>query len=81
MPVLTKVLSNRNKMSHLAKIYVSSIVVIGAMVTLVELARWQSQDIFRFVCYLALAIFASRLKEALGFAPFDVEAQIPHAFG
>jgi len=65
MPVLTKVLSNRNKMSHLAKIYVSSIVVIGAMVTLVELARWQSQDIFRFVCYLALAIFASRLKVSL----------------
>ena len=65
MPVLTKVLSNRNKMSHLAKIYVSSIVVIGAMVTLVELARWQSQDIVRFVCYLALAIFASRLKVSL----------------
>ena len=63
--MLTKVLSNRNKMSHLAKIYVSSIVVIGAMVTLVELARWQSQDIFRFVCYLALAIFASRLKVSL----------------
>lgn len=62
---MTKVLSNRNKMSHLAKIYVSSIVVIGAMVTLVELARWQSQDIFRFVCYLALAIFASRLKVSL----------------
>jgi diguanylate cyclase (GGDEF)-like protein/putative nucleotidyltransferase with HDIG domain len=65
MPVVTKVLSNRNKMSHLAKIYVSSIVVIGAMVTLVELARWQSQDIVRFVCYLALAIFASRLKVSL----------------
>jgi diguanylate cyclase (GGDEF)-like protein/putative nucleotidyltransferase with HDIG domain len=65
MPVLTKVLSNRNKMSLLAKIYVSSIVVIGAMVTLVELARWQSQDIVRFVCYLALAIFASRLKVSL----------------
>jgi len=62
---LTKVLSNRNKMSLLAKIYVSSIVVIGAMVTLVELARWQSQDIVRFVCYLALAIFASRLKVSL----------------
>jgi diguanylate cyclase (GGDEF)-like protein/putative nucleotidyltransferase with HDIG domain len=65
MPVLTKVLSNRNKMSHLAKIYVSAIVVIGAMVTLVELARWQSQDTVRFLCYLALAIFASRLKVSL----------------
>ena len=65
MPVLTKVLSNRNKMSYLAKIYVSSIVVIGAMVTLVELAHWQSQDLVRFVCYLALAIFASRLKVSL----------------
>src|ERR1700733_12455742 len=65
MPVLTKVLSNRNKMSHLAKIYVSAIVVIGAMVTLVELARWQSQDTVRFLCYLALAIVASRLKVSL----------------
>ncbi|MGA2877986.1 MAG: HD domain-containing phosphohydrolase [Bryobacteraceae bacterium] len=52
-------------MSLIAKIYVSSIVVIGAMVTLVELARWQSQDLVRFVCYLALAIFASRLKVSL----------------
>ncbi len=63
--VLTNTLTNRNRMSLVAKIYISSIVFIGAMVTVVELARWQSQDIFRFVCYLVLAILASRLKVSL----------------
>jgi diguanylate cyclase (GGDEF)-like protein/putative nucleotidyltransferase with HDIG domain len=52
-------------MSPIAKIYVSAIVAIGAMVTVVELARWESQDLFRFLCYLALAIVASRLKVSL----------------
>jgi diguanylate cyclase (GGDEF)-like protein/putative nucleotidyltransferase with HDIG domain len=52
-------------MSTIAKIYVAAIVVIGAAVTLTELTRWESQDLFRFVCYLALAIWASRLKVSL----------------
>ena len=52
-------------MSFIAKIYVSTIVVIGAVVTLIELTRWESQDLLRFLCYLALAIGASRLKVSL----------------
>ena len=52
-------------MSLIAKIYVTAIVVIGAAVTLSELTRWQSQDLFRFLCYLALATAASRLKVSL----------------
>src|ERR1700733_16037598 len=52
-------------MSLIAKIYVTAIVAIGAAVTLSELIRWQSQDLFRFLCYLALATAASRLKVSL----------------
>ncbi len=59
------VLSNRIRMSQIAKLYVSAVVLIGAAVTLAVLVRWESQDVFRFLCYLALAIFASRLKVSL----------------
>ncbi len=52
-------------MSLMAKIYVAAIVVIGAAVAVSELARWQSQDLIRFLCYLALAVIASRLKVSL----------------
>jgi diguanylate cyclase (GGDEF)-like protein/putative nucleotidyltransferase with HDIG domain len=48
-----------------ARIYISAVVVIGAAVTVLELARWESQDLIRFLCYLALAILASRLKVVL----------------
>ncbi len=52
-------------MSLFAKLYVAAIVAIGAAVAVVELAHWQSVDLVRFACYLALAIFASRLKVSL----------------
>jgi diguanylate cyclase (GGDEF)-like protein/putative nucleotidyltransferase with HDIG domain len=52
-------------MSSFAKIYVSAVVTIGAAVMVAELAQWQSQDLIRFLCYLALAVFASRLKVSL----------------
>ncbi len=52
-------------MSLIAKIYVSAIVVIGAAFTITELAHWGSQDLVRFLCYLVLAIVASRLKVSL----------------
>src|SRR5665213_3791456 len=61
MPVLT----DRNRMSLIAKIYVSAIVVLGAAVTLAELTHWESRDLVRFLCFLALAIGASRLKVSL----------------
>ena len=52
-------------MSIGARIYVSAVVIIGACVMLGELSRWESQDLVRFFCYLALAILASRLKVVL----------------
>ena len=52
-------------MSASAKIYVSSIVLIGAAVTVIQLARWQSSDLVRFGCYLLLFVCASRLKVPL----------------
>src|SRR5580698_4348837 len=65
MPGLPKVFTNRRRMPSIAKFYISAIVVIGAAVTVSELARWQSQDLIRFFCYLALAVVASRLKVSL----------------
>src|SRR5580704_9453166 len=52
-------------MSIAARIYVYAVIFIGACVTLSELVRWESQDLLRFVCYMALAIMAARLKVAL----------------
>ncbi len=52
-------------MSFFAKVYVSSIILIGAAVTVLQLARWQSQDLVRFCCYLLLFVCASRLKVSL----------------
>jgi diguanylate cyclase (GGDEF)-like protein/putative nucleotidyltransferase with HDIG domain len=52
-------------MSSIAKIYISGIVLIGAAVTVVELAQWESHDFIRFLSYLALAVVASRLKVSL----------------
>jgi len=52
-------------MSITARIYVYTVILIGACVTVSELIRWESQDLLRFVCYMALAMMASRLKVAL----------------
>jgi len=52
-------------MSISARIYVYAVITIGTCVTLSELFRWQSQDVLRFICYLALAMMASRLKVSL----------------
>jgi diguanylate cyclase (GGDEF)-like protein/putative nucleotidyltransferase with HDIG domain len=52
-------------MSAIAKIYIAAIVLIGVAVTMMQLARWQSQDLARFGCYLLLFVCASRLKVSL----------------
>jgi diguanylate cyclase (GGDEF)-like protein/putative nucleotidyltransferase with HDIG domain len=61
MPVVT----TRNRMSLIAKIYVAAIITIGAAFAISEVAHWESHDLVRFACYLALAIVASRLKVSL----------------
>src|SRR5579863_8538529 len=58
-------LTTRNRMSRLAKIYISTIVVLGGAMTIAAMVTWESRDLVRFFCYLALAVFASRLKVAL----------------
>ena len=52
-------------MSRGAKLYISAVILLGAGVLITELARWQSEDLIRFLCYFALAIVASRLKVSL----------------
>jgi diguanylate cyclase (GGDEF)-like protein/putative nucleotidyltransferase with HDIG domain len=53
------------RLSIVAKIYIASIILIGAAVTLIQLAQWQSHDVVRLVCYLLLFAGASRLKVSL----------------
>lgn len=52
-------------MSITARIYVYTVILIGACVTVSELSRWETQDLLRFICYLILAVLASGLKVAL----------------
>ena len=49
-------------MSTAAKTYITTVVLIGTCVAISGLSRWESQDLVRFTCYLALSIAASRLK-------------------
>ncbi len=52
-------------MSIVAKIYVSFVVLTGAIVAAWQLSHWESDSLVRFGCYFLLAIIASRLKVAL----------------
>ena len=56
---------DKKRMSIAAKTYITTVVLIGTCVTISELTRWESQDLVRFVCYLALSMPASRFKVAL----------------
>ena len=53
------------KISIPGKIYISAVVLIGVSLAATELSHWHSQNLLRFACYVALSIFASRLKAAL----------------
>jgi len=52
-------------MSIAARIYISVVILTGALVVALELSHFQSQDLARFGCYLLLSVVASRLKVAL----------------
>lgn len=52
-------------MSRIATAYVSAIVALGAAIAVTQLAHWQCQDPIRFLCYLALAVVASRMTVSL----------------
>jgi diguanylate cyclase (GGDEF)-like protein/putative nucleotidyltransferase with HDIG domain len=48
-----------------AKIFIGVTAAIGIVVVALSLRYWHSEDPLRFVCYLAIAIFASSLKVRL----------------
>jgi diguanylate cyclase (GGDEF)-like protein/putative nucleotidyltransferase with HDIG domain len=52
-------------MSLKARIYIWIVTALGFLALAGELARWRSEDPLRLVCYLGLAIVASRLKITL----------------
>src|SRR5881394_1294173 len=48
-----------------AKIFIGVTATIGMLVVGTSLWHWHSDDLLRFFCYLAIAIFASSLKVQL----------------
>ncbi|MGA7218416.1 MAG: hypothetical protein WBX38_08885, partial [Candidatus Sulfotelmatobacter sp.] len=52
-------------MSTQTKLFVGSTVSLGMVVGCFALWHWQSADLTRFICYLAVAILASGLKVQL----------------
>lgn len=52
-------------MSTRTKLFVAITAVCGAVVLWSSLSHWQSADLTRFICYLAVAVLASGLKVQL----------------
>src|SRR5215467_7796149 len=48
-----------------AKIFIGVTAAIGILVVVLSLRHWHSDDLLRFFCYLAIAVFASSLKVRL----------------
>ena len=49
-------------MSRRATLFIGSTAALGALVLAYALSHWQSADLTRFLCYLAIAVLASGLK-------------------
>src|SRR5271169_2651772 len=56
---------NHDAMSSQTKLFVGIAVSLGMGVLCFALWHWQSADLARFVCYLAVAVLASSLKVQL----------------
>ena len=56
---------SNDEMSIRTKLFVGITVSLGIVVLCSALLRWQSADLTRFACYLAVAILASSLKVQL----------------
>ena len=54
-----------NTMTIQARTFVSLVIVTGACALGYGVGHWSSQDPIKFVCYLLVALFASRLKVKL----------------
>src|SRR6476619_1620291 len=48
-----------------AKIFIGVTAAIGVAIVATSLWNWHSDDLLRFFCYLAIAVFASSLKVRL----------------
>src|SRR6476646_5430910 len=48
-----------------AKIFIGITAALGVAIVAISVWRWHSDDLLRFFCYLAIAIFASSLKVRL----------------
>ena len=57
--------STSDELSVQTKAFVGITASVGVVVLSYALAHWQSQDLARFVCYLAVAVLASGLKVQL----------------
>lgn len=55
-----------NILSLPARVYVLLISMIGSIVAVLGLLRWESSDLIRFVCFLLVAIVAAGLKVVVG---------------
>jgi diguanylate cyclase (GGDEF)-like protein/putative nucleotidyltransferase with HDIG domain len=53
------------KIPLLGKLYILAVVLIGALLGATVLSHWQSANLIRLACYLALSLFAARLKATL----------------
>ena len=53
------------KIPILGRLYILAVVLIGALLGAMVLSHWQSQNLIRFACYMALSLFAARLKAVL----------------
>ncbi|HEX6894189.1 MAG TPA: HD domain-containing phosphohydrolase, partial [Bryobacteraceae bacterium] len=53
------------RVSLIGRIYVATVVLLGALLAALVLAHWQSENLIRLACYIVLSIFAARLKAAL----------------
>src|SRR5213075_3529690 len=53
------------KMNLKAKAYIAMIAMMGAFTLFYGAVHWQSQDLVRLLCYVAIAVAASSLKVSL----------------
>src|SRR5256885_4381623 len=53
------------RMNLKAKAYIAMIAMLGALSLFYGAAHWQSQDLVRLLCYMAIAVTASSLKVSL----------------
>ena len=49
-------------MRTIAKLYIGAVCLAGLAIVVSQSGQWQSHDLVRFLCYLAIAVVSSGLK-------------------